>query len=120
MVALTLVGVLGGLRCSRSIGLYGVMSYAVSQSTRDWGCAWRLGANASNLFAPGHIARLGNAGGSVAGPAWWALAIDTMAWEPPIQGKPITTRWLFGSALTVMNHRLVGQRVFCPPGAHAD
>jgi len=102
MVAVTLVGTLGGLALLlAAIGLYGVMSYAVSQSTRELGLRMALGADASNLLrlvvSRGLVL---TAGGVLLGAAV-ALALTRLLGNLLYKVSP-RDPLAFGSALAVM------------------
>jgi macrolide transport system ATP-binding/permease protein len=101
-VALTLISTLGGLALLlAAVGLYGVMSYTVAQSTRELGLRMALGADATNLvrFVISRGLRL-TAGGVVFGTAV-ALAVTRWLGQLLYNVSPHDPV-VFGLALAVM------------------
>src|SRR6266849_3253214 len=102
MVAVTLVAILGGLALLlAAIGLYGVMSYAVSQSTRELGLRMALGADASNLLRLVLSRGLALTGAGVLLGAAVALALTRLLGNLLYKVNP-RDPLAFGSALAVM------------------
>jgi predicted permease len=102
LVAVTLVGVLGGLALLlAAIGMYGVMSYAVSQSSRELGLRMALGAGASNLLCLVISRGLALTGGGVLFGAGVALVLTRLLGNLLYKVSPYDPL-AFGSALVVM------------------
>jgi macrolide transport system ATP-binding/permease protein len=102
MVAVTLVGILGGLALLlAAIGLYGVMSYTVSQSTRELGLRMALGAGASNLLRLVLSRGLALTAGGVALGAAVALGLTRLLGSLLYKVSP-RDPLAFGSAFVVM------------------
>jgi macrolide transport system ATP-binding/permease protein len=102
MVAVTLVGILGTLALVlAAIGLYGVMSYAVSQSTRELGLRMALGADASNLLRLVMSRGLALTAGGVLLGAAAALALTRLLGNLLYKVSP-RDPLAFGSAFAVM------------------
>jgi macrolide transport system ATP-binding/permease protein len=102
-VAVTLVGVLGGLALLlAAIGLYGVMSYAVSQSTRELGLRMALGAGASNLLRLVLSRGLGLTAGGVLLGAAVALGLTRLLGNLLYKVSP-RDPVAFGSAFVIMS-----------------
>jgi predicted permease len=101
-VAVTLVGILGALALLLAvIGLYGVMSYAVSQSTRELGLRMALGAGASNLLRLVMSRGLGLTAGGVLLGAAVALGLTRLLGNLLYKVSP-RDPLAFGSAFVVM------------------
>src|SRR6266436_4020680 len=102
MVAVTLVALLGGLALLlAAIGLYGVMSYAVSQSTRELGLRMALGADASSLLRLVMSRGLALTAGGVLLGAAVALGLTRLLGNLLYKVSP-RDPLAFGSALAVM------------------
>jgi len=101
-VAVTLVGVLGGLAVLlAAIGLYGVMSYAVSQSSRELGLRMVLGAGGSDLMRLVMLRGLALTGGGVVVGAGVALGLTRLMGYLLYKVSP-RDPLAFGSAFAVM------------------
>src|SRR5580704_1335358 len=101
-VAVTLVGVLGGLALLLAvIGLYGVMSYTVSQSTRELGLRMALGAEASNVWRLVMSRGLSLTGGGVLLGAVAALVLTRLLGNYLFKVSP-RDPLAFGAAFAVM------------------
>jgi macrolide transport system ATP-binding/permease protein len=102
LVAVTLVGVLGALALLlAAIGLYGVMSYAVSQSTRELGLRMALGAGVSNVLRLVLSRGLALTASGVALGAGVALALTRLLGNLLYKVSP-RDPLAFGSAFVVM------------------
>jgi len=69
------------------IGLYGVMSYAVSQSTRELGLRMALGAGGSHLLRLVMSRGLALTAGGVLLGAAVSLALTRLLGKPPVQSE---------------------------------
>jgi ABC-type antimicrobial peptide transport system permease subunit len=102
LVAVTLVSILGGLALLLvGVGLYGVMSYAVAQSTRELGLRMALGAGASNLLRLVISRGLRLTAGGILFGAVAALALAKLLGQLLYRVSPHDPL-VFGSALAVM------------------
>jgi putative ABC transport system permease protein len=105
-----LVAILGGLALLlASIGLYGVMSYAVSQSTRELGLRMALGAGASNLLRLVLSRGLGLTGAGILLGAAAALLLTRLLGNLLYQVSP-RDPLAFGSAFAVMTVAALAER----------
>jgi predicted permease len=101
-VALSLVGAFGGLALILAgVGLYGVMSYSVSQRTRELGLRMALGAKPSNLLRLAMSSGLAPAAGGVLLGAAVALGATPLMGDLLYKVSPHDPL-VFGSALVVL------------------
>ena len=103
LVAVTLVSILGGLALLLAgVGLYGVMSYAVAQNTRELGLRMALGAGAANVLRLVISRGLKLTAGGVLFGTVAALALTKLLGKLLYNVSPHDP-WVFGSAVAVMS-----------------
>jgi predicted permease len=102
LLAVTLVSALGGLALLlAAVGLYGVMSYAVAQSTRELGLRMALGAGAADLLRLVMSRGLRLTAGGILFGTVAALALTRLLGQLLYNVSPHDPL-VFGSALAVM------------------
>src|SRR5579872_1430851 len=102
LVAVTLVSILGSLALLLAgVGLYGVMSYAVAQSTRELGLRMALGADSSNLLRLVISRGLQLTAGGILFGSLAALALSKLLGQLLYNVSPHDPM-VFGLSLTVM------------------
>jgi putative ABC transport system permease protein len=102
LVAVTLVSTLGGLALLlAAVGLYGMMSYSVAQSTRELGLRMALGADAANLLRLVISRGLRLTAGGVVFGAIAALALTRLLGQLLYNVSPHDPL-VFGAALVMM------------------
>jgi putative ABC transport system permease protein len=101
-IAVVLFGVFGALAVLlAAVGLYGVMSYTVSQTARELGLRMVLGARASDVLRLVMSRGLALTAGGIALGAVTALALTRLLGYVLYKVSP-RDPWAFASALTVM------------------
>jgi predicted permease len=102
LVAVMLVSILGGLALVLAgVGLYGVMSYSVAQSSRELGMRMALGAGAANLLRLVISRGLQLTAGGLLFGTIAALVLTRLLGEL-LYGVNPHDPWIFASALVVM------------------
>jgi macrolide transport system ATP-binding/permease protein len=102
LVAVTLVSTLGGLALLlAAVGLYGMMSYSVAQSTRELGLRMALGADAANMLRLVISRGLRLTAGGVVFGAIAALALTRLLGQLLYNVSPHDPL-VFGAALVMM------------------
>src|SRR5260370_7230751 len=88
-ISVTMLGLFGGLALVlAAVGLYGIMAYTVSQSTRELGLRMALGASGGDLLRMGMSKGLALTAGGLGLGFPGSLAVARLVVPPLYQGSP--------------------------------